>query len=149
MKITMKSIGNSKETTMDLPITADQLAQWEGGQGLMQNIFPNLTAYQRDWLKYGYTQEEWEVMYGKEDGDAEPPQLMNKLDAITTLEYAFAHNKEFKQKWRYFIEISIIQAFEQTAPHVGGNAMKLVATSACESILELFETALWEAQGLK
>jgi hypothetical protein len=54
------------ETTLDLPVTKEQLRQFVKGEGLIQNIFPNLTAYQRDFIKFGFTEQEWNEMYEAE-----------------------------------------------------------------------------------
>lgn len=66
MLITKKSILSGTEMTKDLPVTHSQLAQYVSGQGLIQNIFPLLTPYERDWIKFGLTEEEWNTMYGPE-----------------------------------------------------------------------------------
>ena len=64
MQITRKSTISGTETTRDLPITKDQWNQFTSGKGLIQNIFPNLSAYERDWLKHGFTEDEWNTLYG-------------------------------------------------------------------------------------
>lgn len=90
MILTNKSQQSGIETTKDLPITADQLKQWRSGEGLIQNIFPNLTPYQRDWLKYGYTEDEYKELYGND----EQPSSFN--DAVIALQKII---NDFKSKF--------------------------------------------------
>lgn len=49
---------------MDLPITLEQLQRYQNGEDLIQNIFPNLTAEQREFIKSGYTPEDWKAIFG-------------------------------------------------------------------------------------
>jgi hypothetical protein len=58
MKITRKSQLTGIVHTMDLPVTADQLAAYEAGF-LLQEAFPNLLAPEREFIKSGITPEEW------------------------------------------------------------------------------------------
>ncbi len=71
---------------------------------------------------------------------------MNNLEAIKQLESAFKHNPEYKGKWQDYIELAIMEAFDDQAPHVGKNAVKNVVNDAAKKILRLFDTAWWEAQ---
>ena len=52
-----------KTHTMDIPVTVDQLKAWEDGE-LIQNIMPNLTPDQREFIMTGVTPEEWENVFG-------------------------------------------------------------------------------------
>lgn len=54
--------GNSN--TMDLDITNEQLQRWKDGE-LIQNVMPNLTPAEREFLITGYTQDDWDVMFGE------------------------------------------------------------------------------------
>lgn len=67
MTIFRKSEKSGTITTKDLDVTQEQMDQFTSGTGLMQNIFPNLTPYERDWLKYGFTEEEWNELYGQDE----------------------------------------------------------------------------------
>jgi hypothetical protein len=60
MKITKISIISGKENTLDLDITEEQLARYNAGDGLVQNIFPDLTPGEREFLMTGITEEEWD-----------------------------------------------------------------------------------------
>jgi len=50
---------------MVLPITSTQLDRWTNGD-LIQNVFPDLSADQREFLKTGITPEEWNQNFGEE-----------------------------------------------------------------------------------
>lgn len=69
MLITRRSPLTGKETTMDLDVTQEQMDEFAlpGSQRrLVQSVFPNLTPDQREFIKTGYTQEDWDAMF-KED----------------------------------------------------------------------------------
>jgi len=67
MLITKKSAFTGIEHTMDLPITQEQLEAYTSGNGLIQNIFPDLTPDQREFLMTGVTPEEWDETFGKDE----------------------------------------------------------------------------------
>lgn len=51
--------------TVDLPITEEQLKRWENGE-LIQKVFPELSASDREFLMTGCTDEEWDkITLGK------------------------------------------------------------------------------------
>ncbi len=56
------------ERTLDLPITEAQIAQWQAG-GLIQNVMPELTADEREFVMTGVTAQEWASEFGDEDSD--------------------------------------------------------------------------------
>ena len=68
MLITRTSILSGKESTMDLPITVEQIAKWQSGE-LIQDVFPDLPKEQREFLLSGITPEEWEKAFPPEDDD--------------------------------------------------------------------------------
>ena len=59
-----------KSNTMDLDITEEQVWQYSNG-ALLQQAFPNLTAEEREFFKTGYTQEDWDMMFGEPEFDEE------------------------------------------------------------------------------
>lgn len=71
MKVTRKSQFTGAINTLDLDITEAQLDEYENrqfGEGrLIQEIFPNLSQAEREFLMTGSTQEEWDSMFGGED----------------------------------------------------------------------------------
>lgn len=66
MLVTRVSVISRKENTMDLDVTQDQLNRYELGLGLIQNIFPNLSGEEREFIKTGITPQEWEELFGVE-----------------------------------------------------------------------------------
>lgn len=64
MKITKKSTLTGNVSSMELDITIDQIAQWQGGK-LIQNVFPNLSMDEREFLMSGITKMEWDTHFGK------------------------------------------------------------------------------------
>tara|TARA_R100000008_G_C3472313_1_gene109604 strand:- start:178 stop:333 length:156 start_codon:yes stop_codon:yes gene_type:complete len=51
---------------MYLPINQQELDRWHAGE-LIQDVFPNLSDDQREFLKTGITAEEWEEAFGEEE----------------------------------------------------------------------------------
>lgn len=69
MIITRRSPFSGKFHQMDLPITSGQLARWEAGDPI-QNVFPHLSAEQREFILTGITPEEWDATFNApEKGD--------------------------------------------------------------------------------
>lgn len=64
MLITKTSPLTGKENTMDLPITQEQLDYWKSSRKVIQEVFPNLSAVEREFLISGYTEEDWQMMFG-------------------------------------------------------------------------------------
>ena len=63
MKITRKSPFSGKINSMDLEVTAAQLVRYDSGE-LIQNVFPHLSADEREFIKTGILPSEWESMFG-------------------------------------------------------------------------------------
>ena len=59
MELYRTSMFSGVEHQMDLPITAAQLQRWEEGE-LIQNVFPDLTRGQREFIMTGMTEDEWQ-----------------------------------------------------------------------------------------
>lgn len=53
--------------TLDLPITQLQLDLWENSNRLVQEVFPNLTDSQREFLLTGMIDEEWDSLFADEE----------------------------------------------------------------------------------
>lgn len=66
MLITRKSLISGIERTLEIPVTQEELDNWEGGM-LAQEVFPNLTADQREFIMTGITPEEWEETMGEDE----------------------------------------------------------------------------------
>jgi hypothetical protein len=70
MQITKISQLSGKESTMELDITPEQLYRVENRMNtteLIQNIVPNLSMEDREFLMTGITNEEWIRMFGEID----------------------------------------------------------------------------------
>jgi len=53
-----------KENTMKLDITEEQLAEYESpGSRMIQQIFPNLAAYQREFMMTGIMPDSWNELF--------------------------------------------------------------------------------------
>lgn len=61
MLITRISVWSGKQHTLDIPVTAAQIQQWRDGT-VIQVAMPHLTAWEREFLITGMTQEEWKEM---------------------------------------------------------------------------------------
>lgn len=69
MQITRKSMLSGKERTLEINVTEEQLARWRGGE-LIQNVMPHLTAGEREFIKTGITDEEWDDELIDDEDDA-------------------------------------------------------------------------------
>lgn len=64
MLITKVSILTGIEHTKEIPVTAEQIAAWEGGM-VIQNAMPHLSDDDREFIMTGITVEEWaNTFYG-------------------------------------------------------------------------------------
>ena len=54
-----------KTNIMEIDITLDQLRQWEKGLGLIQDIMPNLTDSEREFIMSGMTDDDWDEAFGE------------------------------------------------------------------------------------
>jgi len=61
MIIHRRSLISGKTNTMDLPVTEEQLETWQNG-GLIQDVFPELTLDEREFIKTGITSDEWQKL---------------------------------------------------------------------------------------
>ena len=63
MKVTRLSPVSGVTHTMELDVTAKQIVSWEKGE-MIQNVFPHLTAGEREFIKTGITPDDWNTMFG-------------------------------------------------------------------------------------
>ena len=63
MKIHRISQLTGKAHVMEIPITQDQINAWMDG-GMIQNVAPELTPDQREFIISGITKEEWDEAFG-------------------------------------------------------------------------------------
>jgi len=69
MQISKVSPLTGKTNTMNIPVTEEQLSRWQRREGLIQNIMPELTAEQREFLMSGYTPEDWSTLFPPEEDE--------------------------------------------------------------------------------
>jgi len=65
VNITRVSMLSGVERTLDIPVTQEQLSNWNSGM-LIQDVMPNLTDDQREFIISGITADEWD-MFGDDD----------------------------------------------------------------------------------
>ena len=62
MQITMTSMISGKTTTRDIDVEPEQVAAWQNGM-LIQDVMPELSAPDREFIMSGITQEEWDGIF--------------------------------------------------------------------------------------
>lgn len=67
MKIQKISAITGKINEREIAMTDEQYRRWVGGKELIQHIFPELSADDREFLISGATPEEWEALFGDND----------------------------------------------------------------------------------
>jgi len=67
MIVRRKSARTGDMNEMDLDVTQEQLDAYTNGQGLVQQIFPDLTPGEREFIKTGYTEADWAAMFPPEE----------------------------------------------------------------------------------
>ena len=63
MLVTKQSAISGKMNSMELPITEAQLMAHRNGE-LVQNVFPNLSVEEREFLVSGISPKEWNDLFG-------------------------------------------------------------------------------------
>ena len=61
MIITKTSMLSGNNSSMDIDVSQDQLDLWQGGS-LIQNVMPDLSADEREFIMTGVTAKEWDGM---------------------------------------------------------------------------------------
>lgn len=54
--------------TMDLDVTQEEIDRWQKGE-YIQKAMPRLNADEREFVKTGYTKEDWDAIFPPEDDD--------------------------------------------------------------------------------
>ena len=62
-----QSIATGHINTMVIPTTQGRIEYWMQSGELIQDVMPDLTADQREFLMSGITPEEWDDMFGGDD----------------------------------------------------------------------------------
>jgi hypothetical protein len=63
IKRTSEFSGITRE--VELPVTIEQMGRFESGLETLQDIFPHLSADDREFIKTGITAEEWDQMFAE------------------------------------------------------------------------------------
>jgi hypothetical protein len=66
VSVTRQSPLTGIDNTMELPCTQHEIDQWKYGGGLIQDVLPQLTPDQREFLMTGCVQSDWDIMYAPE-----------------------------------------------------------------------------------
>lgn len=66
LTIERKSPRTGKINSMTLNITEEQIKRWREGE-FIQDVMPNLTPDEREFLMTGYTKEDWKAIFGEEN----------------------------------------------------------------------------------
>ena len=67
MIITRTSMLTNVTRSLDLPVTEEQLVNYYEEGFLLQDAFPNLNAGQREFIKTGITDQEWDEAFGENE----------------------------------------------------------------------------------
>ena len=76
MKITRTSRISAETNVMDIDITQEQLALWEGGMKI-QDAMPSIGSDEREFIMTGITPQEWDNAMGideEEEDDGQPSE---------------------------------------------------------------------------
>jgi len=66
MLITRKSSLTGKTNVMEIDVTQEQLEKWYSGT-LIQVAMPNLKPEEREFIKTGYTSDDWKAIFGLDE----------------------------------------------------------------------------------
>lgn len=66
MIVQRRSPLTGKVNSREIAITQEQLLAWQSG-ALIQNVMPNVSADDREFIMSGYTPEDWKKMYPEDD----------------------------------------------------------------------------------
>lgn len=71
MLITRVSMLTGKRRTREIPVTDEQVTRFMNGDELIQNIFPQLSAGDREFIMTGITEDEWDSIFPPEEPEDE------------------------------------------------------------------------------
>ena len=66
MQIVRTSRISGNTNVMDIDITTDQFLSWIDGS-LIQDVMPNISADEREFIMTGITPDEWDAMFGEDE----------------------------------------------------------------------------------
>lgn len=67
MQITRTSMLTGITRTVDMPVTLEQLQQYEMGEQPIQRLMPNLDDNQREFIMTGITEDEWDNLFSNQE----------------------------------------------------------------------------------
>lgn len=68
MRIVRTSPFTGNTNIREINVTEAQIEAWENGE-LIQNAMPHLSAGEREFIKTGITDEEWDAAFGVDDDE--------------------------------------------------------------------------------
>lgn len=66
MKITRKSLWSGIKRTREIDVTPEQMERFEKGE-FIQNVMPNISDSDREFILSGMIDQEWDELYGEEE----------------------------------------------------------------------------------
>jgi hypothetical protein len=76
MQITKRSILTGQTNTLELDISAAQYARFNSpDRPLIQDMFPDLTVGEREFLMTGITPQEWDTVFGSDKEEGFGPEV--------------------------------------------------------------------------
>ena len=66
MQIVRTSRISGNTNVMDIDITTDQFLSWINGS-LIQDVMPDISADEREFIMTGITPDEWDAMFGEDE----------------------------------------------------------------------------------
>jgi len=69
MQIKRRSSLTGEVNTMEIDVTAAQIAAWENGE-LAQSAFPDASPSEREFIMSGYTDFDWDEMFREIDDES-------------------------------------------------------------------------------
>ena len=66
MQIVRTSRISGNTNVMDIDITTDQFLSWIDGS-LIQDVMPDISADEREFIMTGTTPDEWDAMFGEDE----------------------------------------------------------------------------------
>ena len=67
MLVFKESILSGEVNNMMLDVTQEQLDQYAAGNGLIQDVFPNLSLDEREFIMSGITPGEWDATFSEDE----------------------------------------------------------------------------------
>jgi len=73
VQVTRTSFLDGVERTIEIPLTKAEFDAafyaWHEDGALIQNAFPTLTPAEREFIKTGITDEQWQELFGADDSE--------------------------------------------------------------------------------